>query len=337
MKSIFYAPWRRLLAVAIALLLTALINQASLSKAAAQSNEYQWKVYFSNRSAPTIAICKDFKYEIIVEVTLIHRQPVDDAGEEVYEVRIPQSLTVTADGEELGTLTPHYSTPVRNVRPARFIYKAENPGNESIEFYLVPGPEDRLNVLAEYLMTFKVRDCNYETEIIYNSVWDLGGLVTTATGIMEDVTVEADEDGQLHGEGMLIFNMAVSGFPVHCTANYSTVQIPATVSGEVGEDRLNLQFEFQEGQQTVAASCLFVSHTGTDENYYPSFLTLFNQPLSFPMEGGVAVHPSPANPPPGTIFVIVTPVEEEEASSDAGSHALAALSAWFAGWPGGLK
>ena len=140
---------------------------------------------------------------------------------------------------------------------------------------------------------------------------------------MDGVTVEVDESGQLHGEGVLAYTQTVTGMPSICFGSYSTLEMPATITGNANEDQLNLQFDFEGGQVTVEGGCpiAYVGQAIMESDPSP----MFNLPQSFSFDGGLVTYVSPGNPPPGRVWVIVTPEEDGAAVSDAGAPILAAL------------
>jgi hypothetical protein len=215
---------------------------------------------------------------------------------------------------------------------AEFEYEPDKLGREFLVFEadLPASPGSAHTVKFKDIIHFEVVPCFVNVEAAYIGVWPIQNSTFYWNGIMDEVTVEADENGQLHGEGTMVYTQTVSGLPA-CSAAWSTLEMSATVSGEVAEDQLHLNFAFVGGERSVTTTCPITGTMSSSIDSDPS--PLFNAPISVPTEGGVITYISPFNPPPGTVFVVVTPVEEEEATSDSGSHALAALSAWFVGWP----
>jgi hypothetical protein len=351
------------------------LTDTALPLRAAPANQTTIEITFKGRSEGDIPkVCLGKTYEIQVNV---YYEPTNRSAFRNSRMRDVKVTSTNARRGLIRPINPFTEDPdvpsMGRVFPATFEYIANREGDETIQFSAeksfgstrsdTEGGPGRTQHLGDKTLNFKVEPCEPKVELVYHSAWHLGGGATVHwSGIMEEVTLKAHQevqpviyDAQTHGidfqnqialsgEGMMTYSQYWTGRPGACSATYSTLEMPATVSGEMGEDRLNLQFDFQGGQVVSSSECIlpgFGSFASSETNESdPS--PIFNQPLSFPMEGGVVTYTSPFNPPPGTVFVIVTLEEdEEEATSDSGGDLLAALDAWsqgwFVGWPGTLE
>ena len=277
---------------------------------------------------PPERICPGYVYDIVVDVRTWSRPILSPVTPPAIPRFAVEAEVKAVSGPSLGTLLP-LRTMSDEDGPAVFRYYPRGIGTERLEFDAVPAWSGFVNSLPPVILAtprplqFEVTDCIVKVEMIYDGAWTIEGATFYFTGIMDDVTVEADENGLLHGEGTMVYNQTVTGLQ-GCTATWSTLEMPATISGEVGDDQLNLRFDFQGGQRVATGTCPLVGAVSTTFASDPS--PLFNLPQSFPLDGGVVSYVSPGNPPPGRVWVIVTPEEDEEAVSDAGAPILAALA-----------
>jgi hypothetical protein len=253
----------------------------------------------------------------------------------------PLSAHVSVSGAQHGDVLPPLAPTGRMITSrarglpglwavADFTYKPKTNGEEVLTFTTQitrpGGATQRLN----HALSFTVEDCSVGVSMIYDLRWDVGsGSMVIGTGIMDEVTVEPDEDGNLNGEGALVYNQIITGVP-DCAISWTTITSDVTITGQADGDQIGLNFAFGDASVTGAAICPEASVTST-QSLNPG--SAFASSLTFPAEGGVMTYPSP-NPVGGTVYVIVTREEDEQAASDAGSQALAVLSAWFAVWPG---
>jgi len=200
----------------------------------------------------------------------------------------------------------------RYASAAAFTYTAKENGTESLTFKF-EGPNGQ--PLATQTIQFEVTDCKIRSTLIYDTVWPVGGeTVIYGTGIMEDVEITADESGKLHGEGQWVYNQIMTGFV--CSVTWTTLTSDVTISGDIREDQIDLDFAFGDSSVTGEGVCPDGSASfATTGN--PS--KLFRSHEVFPLVGGVTVYRSPSAPPDATVTVIVTREEEEGAVSLRGS------------------
>jgi hypothetical protein len=293
----------------------------------AEAQSYTLKVRFS-RPPRNGVLCLGFPYEIQAD-TYASGYVASDAPDRLVPSFVHHEQT------DVGIIQP-----VRNrsdyVRPATFNFIPTSTGEYNLFFSSQAGPPSLTQVPRSYargVLEIDVKRCKYTAEMIYDLRWDVGSdSMVIGTGIMDEVTVEPDEDGNLHGEGALVYNQIITGFP-ECALSWTSLTSDVTITGQADGDQIDLNFAFGDASVTGTAICPEATVSGT-QNLNPG--SGFASSLTFPSEGGVMTYPSP-NPVGGTVYVIVTHEEDEQAASDAGSQALAALSAWFAAWPGALS
>jgi hypothetical protein len=220
--------------------------------------------------------------------------------------------------------------------PAVFRYYPRDVGTERLTFDALPVSSPFATASPPILahprpFEFEVTNCNLKVQQTDSLLWpgEFGDVIY-GTGVIEEVTVEADEDGQLHGEGTYVYNQIITGIPL-CSITWATIDFPVTITGQMGGEQLELDFAFGDGTSTGRVDCPTLS-TEVTVGGNPS--GAFASRVIFPSDGGVMVYPSPATPPGAThtIFLIVTVEEDEEAISDAGAPILAALGGWSRGW-----
>jgi hypothetical protein len=262
-------------------------------------------------------LCKDKTYRLTIK--LLQR---DVLGPEPFSPsRSPQTADVfvqkgSSIGNTLAPIDPRYNATTLAI----YSYEARYTGNDEMEFYANIAEQ-----LAPGTVKVKVVDCAHKVEMIYNGILPIEGTTFYWNGIMDEVTVEADENGQLHGTGTMVYSQTVSGLP-GCSVSWSTLDMPATVSGAADDEWLHLNFAFASGGGTATTTCPIVGPMSGSMDSDPS--PAFNAPISVPTNGGVVTYPSPA-PGGGTVYVIVTPVEDDEAVSYRHAEDLLAV---FAPW-----
>jgi hypothetical protein len=241
-----------------------------------------------------------------------------------------QSTAVTSGARNL---SPPYTRP-GGYGFAHFTYVPTSDGDVDLEFSadIPETPGSSRKVRFTYPLPFEVKSCAVSVNMFYNLTWPVDVATVYGTGVMDEVAVEADEDGNLHGEGALVYTQIITGLPA-CSVTWSSMTSAVTITGQVEDDQIGLNFNFGDATFTATTVCPVGGGTGSS-TVNPS--SAFASSLTFPTEGGVLTYPSPIAGG-GIVTVIVTREEDEEAVSDAASQALAALSAWFAAWPGELE
>jgi hypothetical protein len=252
---------------------------------------------------PPAKICPGFVYDIEVHVTDF---PPAIISWGAPPVRTP-STTVLAEvnetsGAKFGALLELRKNSGSG-GPALFRYYPRTPGKESLTFDAKPMFSPGTTVPAfPRPFTFDVTDCKLKAEMIYDLRWDVGsGAMVIGTGIMDEVEVTADEDGNLHGAGAMVYSQIITGFP-ECALSWTSLTSDVTVTGQAGGDQINLNFAFGDGSVTGQAICPEASVSST-QNLNPG--SGFASSITFPSEGGVMTYPSPS-PVGGTVYVIVT-------------------------------
>ena len=236
-------------------------------------------------------------------------------------------LSVIGSAGSRGTLAPSRA-PVRQLpvigkgryaSAAGFTYTAKENGKESLTFQF-QGRNGQ--PLATQTIKFEVQDCEVNVSMIYDGTFDVGGGITVRyAGIMDKVRVEADEDSNLHGEGVLDYKQFTTGLPGGCSASWTGWNSNVTITGQSEEDQIGLNFDFAPVTMTGTVGCDGFFGSGSSGGN-PS--VMFATSLIFPSGGGVMVYPSPGQLP-ATVTVIVTREEEEEAVSSRGPDGVLAV------------
>jgi hypothetical protein len=325
--------------VGLMLLVLALTGGAAPRRAEAQYRDYTLHVRFSHRSKPQNGIlCLGFPYEIVADTIRWELDAFDPANAPNPLPYVPRPVTESwvyyADAD-LGKILPIRSR--SNIRgPAIFNFIPTSTGKESLHFWSTAGPITANlapRVFASEFLDIEVKKCNLKVEMIYDAALNAGSLTSHYVAILDEITLEADETGHLEGEGTTAFHEFMSLPGGVCSDQVSALDMPTSITGTIVDDRIELQFDIQGGEVTHTISCPFTTTSASGD--YPS---LFITSASVPIEGGIVTIPSGSSGPiQGAITLIVTREDDEQATSDAGSQALAALSAWFAGWPGVME
>lgn len=243
------------------------------------------------------------------------------------------SAYVLSGGSGSGTISPldqplTMSGILKGEATATFTFKGTKVGKAQVSFdalvpqILVDENGEPVGIQRYYATTtidVPVGDCKYKAGMIFHAKF---GIAIHYIGMLENVTMTGDENGEYHGSGTFVYDQILGGIAVGDVGSgceiMSTSLNPADVTGQFAADQIEVNFSFQDAQTSWSDTCpVSISSYFPQYDIAPPITSIWVDHASFPQDGGVAVFPSPVSQFPGTVTVFVTREVEGSAAQPA--------------------
>lgn len=217
-------------------------------------------------------------------------------GDSEYPNMFNRKGRVLVLGAQLGTIVPNpYQLTLRG-GPARFSYRADKTGSETLRFTAEMGRvvrfeefdadgsrKEALVQSANDTFKFEVRECTYKVKFVYH--WQMPG--AEQFGFMGDTWLKRQKDGTFAGNGDFIVSSFASS--PGCKANISDFEPPIGLTGKLLKDSNEPELAIKYGKATMKflASCGDAGSGGGSETVDSTIPGLQNP--KFPQRG-VASH-----------------------------------------------
>jgi hypothetical protein len=289
---------------------------------------------FANPETFEIQNCPDAKQEIYVGVSRnvtkeISGKPYESSrsvnGVDVQVKTKPSNGSVSPSTASVNSMM-RYTETFQTV----FVYDPKKVGKDTITFSGQTSPDELLAPLipgsiADATVTVKILPCNYKTRVIYRTRQPTSSINRTGSWIeyasMGEVLLEPNENGNFEAVGSYQLHGFETNVP-ECTLTWAGSDLPVDITGDLGQNVINLAFDFGFPEVTASFAC-----TGDSFTTYPAILG--QQNTAIPIAGGLTkiVGPVATN---GTvaITVIVLPEAEQPAVSRT-DRPVTWLSDWF--------
>jgi hypothetical protein len=291
-------------------LVLALAGGASLRQAQAQNQSVSvgMMVFFGRYTQPIRpgVVCKDRAYVILADPT------VDVEGVEMNDFN-DNHARVHVTNATLGTIVPnpYHLTPAGG--PARFTYRADRIGQETLRFtaemprLVTVQLGDRVTTIDRVNETFQfeVVECSYRVTFIWSFQFAQGGFRMVQFGYMPDTLLGKMEDGTFAGNAPFDFVQMFFTPARACVLSVSDAQTRPYIIGKLVNDarELELTIDYGTGTLHATADCPIVGSFQASDK-----LDLRGLPttVTFPKEGGAKSFTPPNMPGPAQFRILVS-------------------------------